>query len=63
MTYCNHNGTCHGELVLKPFRGRVRCDRCGVVVRILEANPVTRIQAAIELHDINALEPHADADA
>jgi len=60
MIYCSHNGTCHGELVLRPFHGRVRCDRCGVIVRILEASPVTRINAAIEMADIRALDPEAE---
>ncbi len=55
--YCSHNGTAHGELVLKPFYGCIRCERCGIVVRILEASPVTRIECVAEMADIRALEP------
>jgi hypothetical protein len=61
MSYCSHNGTCHGELVLRPFHARIVCDRCGTVVTILEANPITRIAITAEMKAIRALDPEESA--
>lgn len=57
--YCAHDGKASGELILRPFHARIVCERCGAVIKLLEASPVTRIECAVEMADIRALEPES----
>jgi hypothetical protein len=55
--YCTHDKVAHGELVLRPFHMRIRCERCGQVIKMLESDPLIRHAAKEEMREIRELDP------